>query len=152
MASPRNSLDTGSVIVVPRRDHSIDFANTLGWRGSVPAESLHNWREVLDWLVAAKAMPERAVGALSKAFIADEAEAAKVFDQMIALRETIYRLLHAAVDGAAPAGEDLRGLNQALGEAPPRVKLVHAGEGFGWRIELRADAASILAPVLWPAA
>jgi len=151
MPSARKPRDTQNLIALPRRGLSLDFANTLGWRGSVPAETLHRLQDVLDWLVAAKGMPDRAASLVQKALSADDA-AAKVFARTIESRENIYRLMHAVAAGDAPAHDDLRGLNQALGETPPRVELGYGGDNFGWRIEAKPNAASIIAPVLWSAA
>jgi predicted RNA-binding Zn ribbon-like protein len=152
MSSSDEFGDSRHIVVVARRDLSLDFVNTLGMRGSLPAESLHDWRSVIEWTGAAKAMPERAASRMHKWFTANKAEAAKVFDQTIGLRETIYRLMHAAAEGTMPTADDLREFNRALAEAPARVTLVHAEEGFGWRIGLEPSAAGLLAPVLWSAA
>ncbi|MFZ0886969.1 MAG: ABATE domain-containing protein [Candidatus Binataceae bacterium] len=152
MSITGNSRTLRNLIVVPRRDLSLEFANTVAWRGSAPTESLHNLQDVLAWLASAKALPGRAVAELGKWFDAHPADAAMVFGEAIETRETLYRLLHAAASGSAPANEDLRRLNGALGEAAPRANLDRAGRGFGWRIEARPSAAGILASVLWSAA
>jgi predicted RNA-binding Zn ribbon-like protein len=144
------------LIVVPRRDLSLELANTVAWRGSAPADSLHNLHDVLAWIASAKAMPARAVAELRKWFDAHPADAATVFSETIELRETLYRLLHCTAAKSAPASEDLRRLNDALREAGPRASLGRAdksfGKSFGWRIEMKPTAAGILAPVLWSAA
>ena len=144
------------VVVVPRHDLSLDLANTVAWRGSTPADSLHSCHDVLAWLAAAKAIPARAVAALRKWFDAHPADAATVFSETIEIRETLYRLLHSVAAKSAPASEDLRRLNGALGEAAPRASLDRAdksfGKSFGWKVEVRPTAAGMLAPVLWSAA
>ena len=102
------------MIVVPRHDLSLDLANTVAWRGSAPADSLHSCHDVLAWLASAKALPARAVAELRKWFDAHPADAATVFSETIEIRETLYRLLHSAAAKSAPASEDLRRLNGAL--------------------------------------
>src|SRR5208282_4598097 len=108
------NLSLHDVIVVPRHDLSLDLANTVAWRGSAPADSLHNCHDVLAWLASAKAMPARGVAELRKWFDANPAGAAIVFSEAIEIRETLYRLLHSAAAKLAPAREDLRRLNGAL--------------------------------------
>jgi predicted RNA-binding Zn ribbon-like protein len=141
-----------NLIVAPRRDLCFDFVNTLVWRGSAPAESLHTIADLLDWLAAASAMPERAIGELSKWFTAHPAQAATVFSTALEIRETLYRLLRAVATASPPARADLRRLNNALNDTAPRATLEGADNRFGWRIEARPTATGILAPVLWSAA
>jgi predicted RNA-binding Zn ribbon-like protein len=152
MSGTAASRPPHNLIVVPRRDLSLDFANTLAWRGSAPAESLHNTDDLLAWIAAAKALPERAVGELRKWFAAHPAQSATVFGAAIELRETLYQLLRSRASVSPPAREDLRRLNSALSDAPPRAILDRAGNGCGWRIEAKPTVAGILAPVLWSVA
>jgi predicted RNA-binding Zn ribbon-like protein len=149
-------LNLRAMIVVPRHDLSLDLANTVAWRGSAPADSLHSCHDVLAWIASARALPARAVAELRKWFDAHPADAATVFIETIEIRETIYRLLHCAAAKSAPASEDLRRLNGALRETAPRANLDRAdksfGKSFGWKVEVRPTAAGMLAPVLWSAA
>ena len=141
-----------NLIVAPRRDLCFDFVNTLAWRGSAPAESLHTIADLLGWLAAASAMPARAIGELSKWFAAHPAPAATVFSAALEIRETLYRLLRAVATASHPARADLRRLNHALNDTAPRVTLDGADNRFGWRIEARPTVTGMLAPVLWSAA
>jgi predicted RNA-binding Zn ribbon-like protein len=147
-----NSRAWRNLVVVPRRELSIDLANTVAWRGSAPSESLHSVADVLGWLASSKTLPGRALAELRQWFDAHPADVARVYGEVIETRETIYRLLHAVATGAVPAGEDLRQLNRALTEAAPRAYLDRALRRVGWRIDVRPTAASLLAPVLWSAA
>jgi len=152
MSTAANSRVSHNLIVVPRRDLSIEFANTLAWRGSAPTESLHAIGDVLDWLASTNAMPARAVAELHKWFEAHPAHSATVFSDAIEIREALYRLLHRVASASGPASEDLRLLNRALSDAAPRAVIDHADRGLGWRIAAQPSAAGILAPVLWSAA
>jgi len=152
MSTGANSRTLRNLIVVPRRDLALEFVNTLAWRGSEPAESLHSYKDVLAWFDAAKALPARALAGLHKWFDAHPADAATVFSEAIEIRETLYRLLHSVATRSAPPNEDLRRLNTALGAAAPRAILDRSDLGFGWRIEAQPTAAGLLAPVLWSAA
>ena len=144
--------DLHDMILVPRHGLSLDLANTVAWRGSAPADSLHNCHDVLAWLASAKALPARGVAELRKWFDAHPGDAAIVFSETIEIRETLYRLLHSAAAKLAPAHEDLRRLNGALRQAAPRANLARADKSFGWHVEVKPAAAGILAPVLWSAA
>ncbi len=124
-----------NAVVVPRRELSIDLANTVVWRGSAPEDSLHGLHDVLAWLTAVKVMPARAGAELGKWFEARPAG-----------------LLRSVAAGSAAASEDIRRLNRALGEAAPRTDLERSDGGFGWRAELKPTAAAMLAPALWSAA
>src|SRR2546422_5030274 len=111
MSSATDSRAQRNLVVVPRRELSLDFANTVGWRGSEPTESLHTIGELLAWVAATKTVPDRAIGELSKWFEAHPAAAVTVFGAAIEIREVIYRLLRCAAAESAPAREDLRRLN-----------------------------------------
>lgn len=152
MSDAADSRSLHDLIVVPRRDLSFDFVNTLAWRGSVSDESLHSIGELLGWIVSSGAMTERAARELSNWFAAHPAPAAMVFGAAIEIREVIYRLLRSVALGAPPAREDLRRLNGALGDAAPRQILDRADNALGWRIAAKPTAAGILGPVLWSAA
>src|SRR5260370_17373444 len=68
-----------NAVVVPRRELSIDLANTVVWRGSAPEDSLHGLHDVLAWLTSVKVMPARAGAELGKWFEARPAVSAAVF-------------------------------------------------------------------------
>jgi predicted RNA-binding Zn ribbon-like protein len=147
-----NSRNSHNLTVVPRGDLSIEFANTVAWRGSTPTESLHTCDDVLVWLASAKALPARAVSELRKRFVVRPANAMMLFSDAVEIREMLYRLLHCVASASVPTREDLRRLNRALSAASPRVNLDFADAGFGWRIEAKPTAVGILAPVLWSVA
>jgi predicted RNA-binding Zn ribbon-like protein len=151
-AKAQSSNKTLDLFVVPRRDLAVEFANTLAWRGSAPAESLRTASEVVAWLSANKAVQTGAIDNLTKWFDAHPTHAATFLRDAIEIREAIYRLLHSVASSSAPARDDLRRLNDALNEASPRASLERADDAFGWRIEAERTAPGILAPVLWSAA
>ena len=140
------------LVVVPRRDLSVDFVNMLAWRGSTRQESLSNLSDLLKWLVSVGTIGVSAATRLQKWLEARPALAASVFADAIALRETLHRLLGSIATGSSPPAEDLDHFNGALAEAPPRAILDQAESGFGWRIDAKPTAASLLTAVLWSAA
>ena len=147
-----------ALVLAPRRDLCLDYVNTLGWRGSAPAETLHGLPDLAKWCAAAGSLLAGAIDASADWGGAawcerHPAEAAEIFNRAIAIRETLYRVFHAIAAGGAPADDDLVGLNRALQETPARSALQRAGAGFGWRVEMRraAGASTLLAPALWSA-
>jgi len=160
--SRRPSPRGGFLVLAPRRDLCLDYANTLGWRGSAPAETLHGLPDLVKWCAASGGLLAGAIdagGDWGGAAWCERrpAEAAAIFNRAIAIRESIYRIFHAIASGGAPADhdfdQDLTDLNRALQETPARSALQRAASGFGWRVELKrpASAPALLAPALWSA-
>ncbi len=139
-------------IVAPRVNLSIDFANTLEWRGSTAHETISGLADLINWLGSVNALPSRAIEDLARWFEAHPRCAAAVYEDAIAIRETLYGLLRALAKGASPLGDELQQLNRALSETFPRIKLERDEANFGWQIEVTPTAAGMLAPVLWSAA
>src|SRR5580704_6538123 len=106
MSSPVDSRTLRNLIVVPRRDLAVEFANTLAWRGSAPAESLHSVGDLIAWLSANKVMPTSAIAELQKWFEAHPSRAATVFSGALEIRESIYRLLRRVASSSYPTSED----------------------------------------------
>jgi predicted RNA-binding Zn ribbon-like protein len=148
----RGSHKFHNLLVVPHRGLALDFANTLTWRGSAPAESLHTVGDVVAWLSANKAVQTAAIDNLIKWFDAHPAHVATFLRDAIEIREAIYRLLHSVAASSVPATDDLRCLNNALRASAPRALLERADGAYGWRIEAKPTAPGILAPVLWSTA
>jgi predicted RNA-binding Zn ribbon-like protein len=148
----------GFLVLAPRRELCLDFANTLGWRGSAPAETLHGLPDLVKWCRDSGALLAGAIeanGDWGDATWSERhpAEATAIFHRAIAIRETLYRIFHAAASGGEPGGKDLAELNRALKETPARSALQRIGTGFGWRVDAKrpAGAAALLAPALWSA-
>lgn len=147
----------GALLLAPRRDLCLDFANTLAWRGSAPDESLHGLPDLVRWFASSGSLLAGAIeGSATNATWAERhpaAAAAAIFRDAIALREAIYRIFHAVASGVAPADGDLSELNRALKETPVRSALQRIGAGFGWRVERsrRVTVSALMAPVLWSA-
>jgi predicted RNA-binding Zn ribbon-like protein len=142
-----------ALVLTPRRDLCLDFANTLAWRGSAPSESLHGLPDLLRWCAASGSLLAGAIEGSGTWAEQHPAQAAAIFRGAIAIRETTYRIFHAAASGSAPADDDLSALNRTLKETPARSALQRIGAGFGWRVEgkLPAIASTLLAPALWSA-
>jgi predicted RNA-binding Zn ribbon-like protein len=131
----------------------LDFANTVAYRGSAPAESLHNFADLVKWCGDAGLISPRVVHQVRKWPDKHPKRSTEVFSEAIELRETIYRVFHAVASGSNPGAGDLDLLNRALCDAPPRTTIHRTERGFGWEIpEAKISARSLLAPVLWSTA
>lgn len=143
---------TGDLILAPRSQLCLDFANTLAWRGSAPQESLHGFADLAQWCAASGAVLAGGVEGIAPWAQRHPGPAAAVFRDAIAIREAIYRIFHAVAAGGDPGDEDVALLNGRLRDAPPRTSVQRSGAGFGWRAaRTRLGAAALLAPVLWSA-
>jgi predicted RNA-binding Zn ribbon-like protein len=141
-----------SVVIPPRRELCLDFANTLAWRGSEPTESLQNLTDLHAWCDS-NGLPSDGFHLVDRWSRRHREWAVATFRQAIEVRETIYRLFYRIADGRAPENRDIGELNAALELAPARRILAHADQGLGWRLEHDGrSAAALLAPVLWSAA
>ena len=139
------------LVPAPGEELGVGFANTRRWRGSTPAvETMHGLGDVLAWCAEAESVDARTRMTLEAWGNRHATEAARLFDETIAARETIYALLSAAAAGSPVAGRDLEALNRLLAAAPARTTLVAEAARSLWRLPAaEPTAASLLAPVLW---
>lgn len=141
-----------SVVIAPRRELCLDFANTLAWRGSEPDESLHNFADLRAWCES-NGLPSDAFDQHNRGSPKQREQVAAIFRRAIELRETVYRLFYAIAQRRPVEDRDIAALNIALQRAPARVVLAHANQRLGWCIEQDGrSAGALLAPVLWSAA
>jgi predicted RNA-binding Zn ribbon-like protein len=143
------------LVTAPRDDLCLGFANTLSWRGTeAPAEELGDFGKLTAWLEASAGIAAGSLkGMQAAAHGRRKEEAAQVFADVIALRETIYRLFSAMAADQAVGDVDFAALKKALAAAPQRTELARADGRYGWRVaNLRLAAPDLLAPVLWSAA
>src|SRR6266436_6274321 len=116
---------TSSTIVAPRRDLCIDFANTRYSRGSEPVETVHDFSEMVGWCSTNAMLGREAAEHALQWSEKHGRDAAAIFDDAIALRETIYRICFALADGKAPEARDVAAINASLDRAPERRVLAH---------------------------
>ena len=148
------SAASDTLIIAPREDLCLDFANTLTWRGSpVAVETLHDCAGLLNWCASSLGYAGTPLRLLEDWAHATPQEALHLFDLAIAMREALYRIFRAVASRTPVAAPDLAALNYALAEAPRRGEIVPAEQGYVWRsAPLRPTVPSLLAPVLWSAA
>jgi predicted RNA-binding Zn ribbon-like protein len=142
----------GTLLVAPRRDLCLDFANTLSYRGGDPQESLHDFAELVRWCAANALL--RVDGCERALRWSDQhpEQAAAVFADAIAIREASYRIFFAIAAREIAKPRAVAAVNRALAAAPARRVLVRGNQGFGWQIDRDGfSAPALLAPVLWSA-
>lgn len=128
---------------------ALDFVNTTESRsaaGGVEGERLVSYESLVRWGGLAGALGQREVRTLSHAASSRPAKASGVLRRAIAVREVMYRVFTAAMDGRTPGTADLDALNREL-----RIVRAHEclgpGPPFTWRWDPDPTA---LDRVLWP--
>jgi predicted RNA-binding Zn ribbon-like protein len=96
-------------------DLALDFAGTLKWRRSAPEELLATPADAARWAVEA--------GVLTSAPQLSTVD----FGSLVALRELVYRLVIATLEGRSWPARDLRALNAAAAVTRPGVSLTTGG-------------------------
>jgi predicted RNA-binding Zn ribbon-like protein len=129
----------------------LDFVNTLdGSRDTGNGrERLTSYADLAAWSRQAGIVTDGEAKGLLREASRRPLEAAEVFEQAIALRETIYRIFRAVVNGRSPDKADLATLNAALSHALAQSQIVKQGAGFVWDWSRNDDA---LDRLLWPVA
>jgi len=151
MSKTQPSVTMDGLIPAPPETLSIDFANTLYWRGSdPPTETFGTMGDLLTWCREQAGVPAALAEACREH--GEEAGEPAMLTRALALREALYRLFHAQAEQREPQADDLALLGGFLAEAAPRVALARIDGGYAWRIgEGRATLAGLLSPVLWSA-
>ena len=143
MTSTPSPLPAAETISAPAADLCLDFANTRMWRGTdAPQETLHRLADVLAWC-AGRGLPTGSDGTEEAAFA-----------EILAARETLYRLFSAIAAGRPATEADLRALSHALAATPARrtLTLVAAPPGYAWSVPApEPGAGALLTPILWSA-
>jgi predicted RNA-binding Zn ribbon-like protein len=137
----------------------LDFVNAVGGRRpaspaekgnkedySVREDKLTEYSDLLAWSRHTGLLAEGEVRKLLNESRQRPTEAASVFARAIELREAIYRICKAVLNGARPRQSDLTLLNQELAVAHQRVRLAAGKENFVWEWP---DAKSSLDRMLW---
>jgi predicted RNA-binding Zn ribbon-like protein len=124
----------------------LDFANTLYGHGESPVhEYLHDYRDLVLWSRHAGIISEQKAPQLLLAADQNDAMAEAVFQQAIALRETIFRLFAHIAQARTPSANDLEKVHTAWKEALSHSHLVQTSRDF--RLEWQDEAA--LDCMLW---
>ena len=111
----------------------LDFVNTADSRGAERVvELLLSYRDLVDWGGHAGALTPEEVARLRAAGERSSDAAAAALGAAIALREALYRVFLAAMDGRAAPPDDLRAVNAALGRALGQARLTPGTDNYAW--------------------
>jgi predicted RNA-binding Zn ribbon-like protein len=111
----------------------LDFTNTAEWHLSDrPAERLTSYAELIAWARSIGLLPERTTQQLLRAAERRPAEAARVLERAVALREAIYHIFLAVAGGHSPAADDQATLNAELSRSLSKSHLVWNEANFDW--------------------
>jgi predicted RNA-binding Zn ribbon-like protein len=132
----------------------LDFANTLAWRGSDRQhDELNSYANLVVWGKLVGLLSEEAAHRLQREAARRPAQADRVLERAVALREAIYRICSAIAAGSSPQAADVDALNVALAGALTHLRLLPAASVFAW--DWSGDAGALdrmLWPVAWSAA
>lgn len=105
----------------------LDFANTVNWHASEqPVEGLQDYFDLIQWGTAAGALTGAQAAALRQAAEGQPEEAAAALARAVQLREAIYRIFVAYSESGAVGEDNLAILNEVLGEALGRLRVMPA--------------------------
>ena len=125
----------------------LDFTNTAEWHLSHhPAERLTSYAELIAWAHAIGLLPDRTAQQLLRAAAQRPAEAARVLERAVALREAIYHIFLAVAGGHSPAADDQATLNAELSRSLSKSRLAWNKANFDWS---RQGEDGDLDQVLW---
>lgn len=110
----------------------LDFINTVDRMRHRPwVDRLKSYADLLAWSSAAGTLL-RAEPGLTRAARTHPREAEAVLARARELREALYRIFAALVEGTAPLRDDLARMNIELGHALARTRLEPRDHGFAW--------------------
>jgi predicted RNA-binding Zn ribbon-like protein len=132
-------------------DLCLDFLNTSN-HTHPKEEWLNTYDDLVSWAVDVKLLSDDAAQYLWNIAAQHPARSRALYQEVVALRETVYRILLSIVRNQAPEAADLDALNTALAEAMSHMRLSFSGDGFGWDWEaLVSDPKYPIWRVLWSA-
>lgn len=137
----------------------LDFVNSVGGRTIGPSakkkiadgviireDKLREYADLVAWSLRAGQVTEAEAVRLLRESKQREEETASVFARALTLREAIWRICKAVVDGISPRQGDLALLNQELAIAHGRVRLAAGEKNFVWEW---TDTKNSLDRMLW---
>ena len=128
----------------------LDFVNTFEDRfGEHPQDFFAGYPDLIHWSYAVGLFTEHEATRRLAALAHWPTEAMRVFEQTLALRETIYRIFSASAETALPSQVDLDALKAMYTQTIVHACFIPTDEGFVWNwIEQEREEA--LDFPLWP--
>ena len=125
----------------------LDFANTAEWHASDhPIESLTSYAALIGWTRPIGFLPDRTAQQLLRVADQHPAEAARVLDRAVTLREAIYHIFVAVAHDKTPSAADQSIMNAELSRSMSKSSLVWNKATFDWE---RQGEESDLDQLLW---
>jgi predicted RNA-binding Zn ribbon-like protein len=124
-------------------DLAVDFTNTIGSRGGATEEHFNVYGDVVSWAEA-----RGVVGRSQAQRLRAEAErhprvAEDAVKTLVELRESLYRLIVAAVHGRPVPPRDLAALNAHVAAVYDHARLAAGANGFMLRFDAPAHSALV---------
>ncbi len=111
----------------------LDFVNTFEDRlGEYPQDFFTGYPDLVHWSYAVELFTEHEATQRLAASARWSTEATRIFEQALALRETIYRVFSAIARTTLPAGADLDALKEIYTQTMVHASLTPTDEGFVW--------------------
>lgn len=118
----------------------LDFVNTAEFHASNhPNDMLESYADLLSWSQAAGILTQNEVRDLHLRLEKKPGQAAKRLNNVLALREIIYRMLSAAASHEAIDAADLTGFNQYLSKALLNCRISPNEGQFTWSWDPAGD-------------
>jgi predicted RNA-binding Zn ribbon-like protein len=128
----------------------LDFINTVHNYGSdALRDDISNYSDLIAWSARAGVLDDMEKRLLSHEALERPMEAQAAVEKMRGLRDGLYRLFGAAIEGRSADRKDLAILNKALSEALVQSQVVSRANGFVWSWSSEDGK---LDRVLWPVA
>jgi len=120
----------------------------------IEIERLADFGDLLSWARGADLLSKAELAELESEAGKAPASATRVLNRARGLREAMYRVFKAAIEGWSPEVADLDVLNRELATVRSRERLVRSGEGFAWSWSGSEEAGldRVLYPILRSAA
>lgn len=126
----------------------LDFVNSVDPRvGAQRKDYLASYADLATWSGHAQVLADDQVATLLRAATQHPRQAAAVFEQAMALRETLYQIFTAVAARLPAAAADLEALQAAYVATIAQSRLAQATEGYRWRWPGGTQA---LEQLLWP--
>jgi predicted RNA-binding Zn ribbon-like protein len=112
----------------------LDFVNTVSCRTRpVRREYLADYATLAAWAWQVELIGEEQAMQLQQRAAEAPRAARRAHCEAIELREALYRLFRAVMQGEPPHAHDMAGLNEHLSRARPLERLVPASGAFAWQ-------------------
>ena len=143
------------MIKTPPEEHNLrygllclDFVNTLYWRlREEPFEEFKDYSLLIKWGRKIGLLTKMGANNLIQEGQKHPDEAVLVLNRAIKLRESLYRILVATLNGSHPNIGDIDILSSEVSEMLKRIALIHVGRKFEWGWNVGENE---LDQILWP--